>query len=92
MTFFESGKIHEDARDKSVRLNVTANCYLVLKKVTVQDAGFYYCRQFDTSGKQVSGSGVHLSVTESEYLHLSKPKLCDNNAVKPTDSIVKPKC
>ncbi|XP_037837623.1 uncharacterized protein LOC119618017 [Kryptolebias marmoratus] len=49
VTLFEDGKIHET---KSDRLSVTENCSLVLKKVTDEDAGFYTCRQFNTSGHQ----------------------------------------
>ncbi|XP_040920995.1 uncharacterized protein LOC121200029 [Toxotes jaculatrix] len=49
---FERGQIHKDAKSKSERLNVTENCSLVIKKVTVQDVGRYDCRQFDESGRQ----------------------------------------
>ncbi|XP_049445768.1 uncharacterized protein LOC125896873 isoform X2 [Epinephelus fuscoguttatus] len=46
---------------KSSRLSVTADCSLVIKKVTHDDVGRYSCRQF-RSGQQVSDSQVHLSV------------------------------
>ncbi|XP_042246107.1 uncharacterized protein LOC121882140 [Thunnus maccoyii] len=39
------GQIHEDTEVKSDRLGVTANCSLVIKKITQEDAGVYYCRQ-----------------------------------------------
>ncbi|MEQ2317133.1 hypothetical protein AMECASPLE_039662 [Ameca splendens] len=62
-TLFENGKIHQAARNKSDRLSVTANCSLVIKKVSVEDVGLYICRQFDASGRdQGSDSNVHLSV------------------------------
>ncbi|XP_047243401.1 uncharacterized protein LOC124881707 isoform X2 [Girardinichthys multiradiatus] len=62
-TLFEDGKFHQDARTKSDRLNVTANCSLVIKKVSVEDVGRYTCRQFDASGRQQgSDSNVYLSV------------------------------
>ncbi|XP_049445786.1 uncharacterized protein LOC125896880 isoform X2 [Epinephelus fuscoguttatus] len=60
---FEHGKIDREAEAKSDRLSVTANCSLVIKKVTLQDVGRYSCRQF-RSGRQVSDSQVHLSVVE----------------------------
>ncbi|XP_049445803.1 uncharacterized protein LOC125896888 isoform X2 [Epinephelus fuscoguttatus] len=54
---------------KSSRLSVTADCSLVIKKVTHDDVGRYSCRQF-RSGRQVSDSQVDLSVinmTEHEF-------------------------
>ncbi|XP_042247140.1 uncharacterized protein LOC121882764 [Thunnus maccoyii] len=39
------GKIHENTKVKSDRLSVTADCSLVIKKVTQEDVGDYYCRQ-----------------------------------------------
>ncbi|XP_049445769.1 uncharacterized protein LOC125896873 isoform X3 [Epinephelus fuscoguttatus] len=49
---------------KSDRLSVTADCSLVIKKVTREDVGRYSCRQFDESERQVSDSQVHLSVVD----------------------------
>uniref|UniRef100_A0A673C279 Ig-like domain-containing protein n=1 Tax=Sphaeramia orbicularis TaxID=375764 RepID=A0A673C279_9TELE len=48
------------------RQSVSANCSLVIKKVTVNDAGRYVCMQRDVSG---SKHEVILSVVTSEYLH-----------------------
>ncbi|XP_033992162.1 uncharacterized protein LOC117487636 isoform X2 [Trematomus bernacchii] len=61
VTLFEGGQIHNDAKGKSDRLRVTENCSLVIKKVTEEDAGLYFCRQF-RSGRQGSDSLVYLSV------------------------------
>ncbi|XP_051265473.1 uncharacterized protein LOC127368577 isoform X2 [Dicentrarchus labrax] len=57
------GKISQTgiSKDKSDRLSVTANCSLVIKKVTDEDVGRYTCRQFIT-GQQGSDSVVELSV------------------------------
>ncbi|XP_078030265.1 uncharacterized protein LOC144466590 [Epinephelus lanceolatus] len=60
---FEHRKIHREAEAKSDRLSVTANCSLVIKKVTREDVGRYSCRQF-RSGRQVSDSQVDLSVVD----------------------------
>uniref|UniRef100_A0A3Q1EHM3 Ig-like domain-containing protein n=1 Tax=Acanthochromis polyacanthus TaxID=80966 RepID=A0A3Q1EHM3_9TELE len=62
-TLFEGGQIHREAASKSDRLSVTEKCSLVIKKVTDEDVGRYACRQFDESGKQVTGSDVDLIVT-----------------------------
>ncbi|XP_038583671.1 uncharacterized protein LOC119909496 [Micropterus salmoides] len=59
---FELGQIHNEAKSKSDRLSVTENCSLVIKKVTVEDVGYYGCRQFNKSGQQAPDSLVHLSV------------------------------
>ncbi|CAK6977698.1 uncharacterized protein LOC121882134, partial [Scomber scombrus] len=55
------GQIGENAKTKSDRLSVTANCSLVIKKVTVEDAGRYTCRQYDRSGRYEE-SQIELSV------------------------------
>ncbi|KAK1889565.1 Carcinoembryonic antigen-related cell adhesion molecule 1 [Dissostichus eleginoides] len=59
---FEDGQIHKAAKAKSDRLRVTENCSLVIKKVTEEDAGLYYCRQFRPGEQQDPYSLVLLSV------------------------------
>ncbi|XP_054872110.1 uncharacterized protein LOC129350234 [Amphiprion ocellaris] len=44
------------------RLNVTANCSLVIKKVTVEDAGHYSCRQYISEKQRGEDAWVDLSV------------------------------
>ena len=64
------GQIGENAKAESDRLSVTADCSLVIKTITVEDAGRYVCRQNDRSGRQQGqGSLVFLFVVSSEYLH-----------------------
>ncbi|CAI5684544.1 unnamed protein product [Oreochromis niloticus] len=66
------GQIKEKAR--SDRLSVTAECSLVIKKVTAEDAGRYTCRQFiDIQGThQGPDAVVHLSV-----VHMTEQKNAD---------------
>uniref|UniRef100_A0A8D3A2R5 Ig-like domain-containing protein n=1 Tax=Scophthalmus maximus TaxID=52904 RepID=A0A8D3A2R5_SCOMX len=58
---FRSGLLQTSASSKSrpERMRVTANCSLVVKEVTAQDAGQYCCRQDEDAL-------VHLSVVNSE--------------------------
>ncbi|XP_051265482.1 uncharacterized protein LOC127368577 isoform X10 [Dicentrarchus labrax] len=58
------GKISQTgiSKDKSDRLSVTENCFLVIKKVTVEDVGRYTCRQFISGQQQGPDSVVYLSV------------------------------
>ncbi|XP_038160046.1 uncharacterized protein LOC119795880 [Cyprinodon tularosa] len=58
VTLFEDGQLNE--KKKSGGLNVTANCSLVIKNVTIKDVGRYVCRQL-TAGKG-ENSSVLLSV------------------------------
>ncbi|XP_053193537.1 uncharacterized protein LOC128377597 [Scomber japonicus] len=56
------GQIGESAKAKSDRLSLTVDCSLVIKKVTVEDAGQYTCRQFKSGRQQGPDSDVDLSV------------------------------
>ncbi|XP_044185748.1 uncharacterized protein LOC122965659 [Thunnus albacares] len=56
------GQIGENVKAKSDRLSVTANCSLVIKKVTVEDVGHYTCRQFKSGQQHGQDSQVDLSV------------------------------
>ncbi|XP_067428771.1 uncharacterized protein [Thunnus thynnus] len=68
VVLIELGQIGEEAKAKSDRLSVTANCSLIIKKVTVEDAGRYICIQFKSGRQQGQDSQVDLSVvTMTEY-------------------------
>ncbi|XP_051265476.1 uncharacterized protein LOC127368577 isoform X5 [Dicentrarchus labrax] len=58
----DRGQIVENTNSKSDRLSVTVNCSLVIKKVTVEDACHYTCRQFISGQQQGPDSVVYLSV------------------------------
>ncbi|XP_028253225.1 uncharacterized protein LOC114428750 isoform X2 [Parambassis ranga] len=67
------GKIRESST--SDRLSLTADCSLLIERVTEQDAGLYSCRQF-ISGQQGSDHAVHLSVIHiTEQTHTDKVTL-----------------
>ncbi|MEQ2316854.1 hypothetical protein AMECASPLE_036716 [Ameca splendens] len=64
VTLFELGQILRDAAAKSDRLSFAADCSLVIKKVSVEDVGFYTCRQF-INGQQGPDSHSYLSVVHT---------------------------
>ncbi|XP_020560581.1 uncharacterized protein LOC110015394 [Oryzias latipes] len=94
-TLFEYRKIHKDVGSKSDRLSLTEKCSLVIKKITDEDAGRYTCRQFSTSGKQVTGFQVALNVikkndvrSQSKTLKpTSKPSSASTSAAESTTTI-----
>ncbi|XP_044185631.1 uncharacterized protein LOC122965553 isoform X2 [Thunnus albacares] len=67
------GQIHENTKVKSDRLSVTANCSLVIKKVTREDVGRYVCRQhMSQQDADVVLSVINMNKHEdSEYVTLS---------------------
>ncbi|XP_042246119.1 uncharacterized protein LOC121882147 isoform X2 [Thunnus maccoyii] len=76
VALIELGQIVENAKAKSDRLSVTANCSLVIKKVTVEDVGRYTCRQFKSGQEQGQDSRVDLSVvTMTEHKDTDKVTL-----------------
>ncbi|KAK1888734.1 Lymphocyte antigen 6 complex locus protein G6f [Dissostichus eleginoides] len=52
VTLFEDGQIHKEAKAKSDRLRVTEKCSLVIKKVTEEDAGLYFYKQYNKANRQ----------------------------------------
>ncbi|XP_071057998.1 uncharacterized protein [Pseudochaenichthys georgianus] len=56
------GQIGEEAKAKSDRLRLTENCSLVVKKVTEEDVGGYFCRQFRSDQQLGPDSQVYVSV------------------------------
>lgn len=70
ITLFEHGDIHKNAKTKSHRLSVTANCSLVIRNVSAEDVGQYNCRKFSKSEKiQDRDIPVFLSLVNSKYFH-----------------------
>lgn len=70
---FRFGEIGEYAKSKSDRLSVAVNCSLVVKKLTAEDVGLYFCQQYMLGKKQAQHSPLHqlvvdLSLITCEYL------------------------
>ncbi|KAL3979437.1 LIX1-like protein [Sarotherodon galilaeus] len=68
VTLFEFGQ-NKEAKPKSDRLSLSADCSLVIKKVTDQDVGRYTCRQFKTATGSQEGPDftIHLSVINMKF-------------------------
>ncbi|XP_039638783.1 uncharacterized protein LOC120547303 isoform X2 [Perca fluviatilis] len=59
---FEHGQIQEEAKAKSDRLSVTENFSLVIKNVSLEDAGGYICIQFRSGLEQGETTVVFLNI------------------------------
>ncbi|XP_032441469.1 uncharacterized protein LOC116734277 isoform X2 [Xiphophorus hellerii] len=68
---------------RSDRLSVSANCSLVVKKVTGQDVGRYSCRQFKKPGERQFGSDA---VVRLSLVHLTEHE--DQNKITLNCSVV----
>ncbi|XP_023203070.1 uncharacterized protein LOC111611338 [Xiphophorus maculatus] len=68
---------------RSDRLSVSANCSLIVKKVTDQDVGRYTCRQFKKPGEGQFGSDA---VVRLSLVHLTEHE--DQNKMTLTCSVV----
>ncbi|CAI5684448.1 unnamed protein product [Oreochromis niloticus] len=55
------GQIGEEAKIKSDRLSVTANCSLVIKNLTFEEVGLYSCLQYKLGEIQTLNTLVHQS-------------------------------
>ncbi|KAM9703210.1 uncharacterized protein ACNS7B_001983 [Menidia menidia] len=86
VTLYENGRFHNDAKTKSDRLSVTANCSLVIKEVRLEDDGLYTCRQYDKSGKEISDSRVGLSVSEGVETFAETTTKATIAATEPTEA------
>ncbi|XP_039874541.1 uncharacterized protein LOC120725576 isoform X1 [Simochromis diagramma] len=71
------GQIGEQAKTKSDRLRVTVNCSLLIKKLTVEDVGFYYCRQYKLDKIQSTHTQVHQSLVDLSVITLTEHKDTD---------------
>ncbi|XP_076730251.1 uncharacterized protein LOC101471049 isoform X3 [Maylandia zebra] len=64
------GLIEEKHKNTSDRLSVTANCSLVMKNITVHDAGHYTCRHYTSQDQQHCGKSCSslsvINMTEDE--------------------------
>lgn len=65
------GKIskNEKAKAKSHRLNITADCSLVITNISREDVGRYLCREFITDSEHTD-SYMFLSAVDSKYVFM----------------------
>ncbi|CAI5684445.1 unnamed protein product [Oreochromis niloticus] len=71
------GQIGEEAKTKSDRLSVTANCSLLIKNVTVEDVGIYSCRQYRLGRTRAEDTLVHQSFIDLSVITLTEHEVTD---------------
>ncbi|XP_039455042.1 uncharacterized protein LOC120433215 [Oreochromis aureus] len=71
---FRFGEIGEYAKSKSDRLSVAVNCSLVVKKLTAEDVGLYFCQQYMLGKKQAQHSPLHQLVVDLSLITLNEHK------------------
>ncbi|XP_039454613.1 uncharacterized protein LOC120433104 [Oreochromis aureus] len=80
------GQIGKEAKTKSDRLSVTANCSLLIKKLTVEDVGLYFCQQYKVEETPSKYTLVHQSLVDLSVITLTEHK--DTDKVKLSCSVV----
>ncbi|KAL3979433.1 cystinyl aminopeptidase [Sarotherodon galilaeus] len=78
VTLFELGQ-NKEAKPKPDRLSLSADCSLVIKKVTDQDVGRYTCRQFKTRGGPQEGPDFMIDLSV-----INNVKTTTKSTIKPT--------
>ncbi|XP_031607374.1 uncharacterized protein LOC116329490 [Oreochromis aureus] len=80
------GQIGEEAKTKSDRLSVTANCSLLIKKLTVEDVGLYSCQQYRLGRTRAEDTLVHQSFIDLSVITLTEHE--DTDTVMLSCSVV----
>ncbi|XP_014185465.1 uncharacterized protein LOC102299779 isoform X2 [Haplochromis burtoni] len=75
------GQIGEEAKTQSDRLSVTANCSLLIKKLTVEDVGLYYCQQYKVKETPSQHTLVHQSFVHVAVITLTEHKDIDKGTL-----------
>ncbi|XP_023203875.1 uncharacterized protein LOC111611412 [Xiphophorus maculatus] len=70
------GKV-KNVQSKSNRLSVAANCSLVMRNITVKDAGYYECQQYKSEAEPSKHILVHHSGVSLSVVHMSEQKVTD---------------
>ncbi|XP_027896815.1 uncharacterized protein LOC114159005 isoform X2 [Xiphophorus couchianus] len=67
----------KNVQSKSNRLSVAANCSLVMRNITVKDAGYYNCKQYKSEAEPSKHILVHQSGVSLSVVHMSEQKVTD---------------
>ncbi|XP_023203638.1 uncharacterized protein LOC111611382 isoform X1 [Xiphophorus maculatus] len=67
----------KNVQSKSNRLSVAAKCSLVMRNITVKDAGYYECQQYKSEAEPSKHILVHHSGVSLSVVHMSEQKVTD---------------
>ncbi|XP_054882053.1 uncharacterized protein LOC129356481 [Poeciliopsis prolifica] len=70
------GQVDQVQRN-SDRLSVAANCSLVMRSITVEDAGYYQCQQYKSEADPSKHILVHQSLVSLSVVHMTEQKETD---------------
>ncbi|XP_029984774.1 uncharacterized protein LOC115415369 isoform X1 [Sphaeramia orbicularis] len=86
----KDGKVKESVLTQSHRLNITADCSLLINKVNPSNIGHYYCKQSDESKEHNDDAEFHLSLVIISEENDRKVKfICSVHARKKCEHTVK---
>ncbi len=61
-----AGGIKNNNTERYERLNLGSDCSLNIEKVTKEDRGYYFCRQYVNDGQQETNAHVYLHVLHGQ--------------------------
>ena len=64
------GKVNDENKQKSGKLNVKSCCSLCINNLTMADTGHYYCRLYHDENAYTDAPAIHLLLLSRKYFYL----------------------